>query len=490
MIVLVALASIAFFLIAFWLLKITRVSGEALKTSRSAIAALGDKSLDDNAREKIIQSASIKLFGAFISIFIRTVLTLAISVLPIWLAHWTEIARMDVVIDFLSRWDVIAIISVVIIGGYFILKQAKPYQNEAFNVNYSKLDRLLHRVAFFSPSVQLTAADMEKMVFGQTFTDIKVEAPIFITSLPRAGTTLMLEALHRFPNLATHTYRDMPFVMAPVIWSKLSGNFRKETKLVERAHGDGMEVGYDSPEAFEEVLWHTFWPQKYTQNNIALWDSEDKDENAQCFFKAHMQKIIALRQPDAKNGGRYLSKNNGNIARLDFIGEMFPDAFILVPLRHPIEHAASLWRQHLNFLKMQENDTFIKRYMADIGHFDFGELHRPILFPLTEQLTSIQDPLTLDYWISYWIAAFSYVLEREEKVILISYEGTCKSGKVALTNLCQRLNIDTGGMMESVAAIFKEPSQKHYDTSGIDPKLLKRAEKLYSKLEASISQVS
>ena len=487
MIVLVALTSIAFFLITFWLFKITRVSAEALKTSRSAIAALGDKSLDDDAREKIIQSASIKLFGAFISILIRSVLTLAISVLPIWMAHWTEIASMDAVVDFLSRWDVIAIISIVIIGGYFVVRQAKPYQNKAFNVNYSKLDRLLHKVAFFSPSVQLTAADMEKMVFGKIFADIKAEAPIFITSLPRAGTTLMLEVLHRFPNLATHTYRDMPFVMAPVIWSKLSGNFKMETTLVERAHGDGMEVGYDSPEAFEEVLWHTFWPQKYTQNHIVLWDRGDKDENTRRFFIEHMQKIIALRRPELKNCGRYLSKNNGNIARLDLIGEMFPGAFILVPLRHPVEHAASLWRQHLNFLKMQENDAFIKRYMTDIGHFDFGELHRPILFPLTEQLTSIQDPLTLDYWISYWIAAFSYVLEREEKVILISYEATCKNGKAALIDLCQRLNIDEGGMIERVATIFKEPSQKHRDTSSIDPKLLKRAEKLYSKLEALIS---
>jgi hypothetical protein len=208
------------------------------------------------------------------------------------------------------------------------------------------------------------------------------------------------------------------------------------------------------------------------------------DENARTFFGEHMQKIIALRRPELKNGGRYISKNNGNIARLDLIGKMFPEASILIPLRHPIEHAASLWRQHLNFLKMQENDAFIRRYMADIGHFDFGELHRPILFPLTEQLTRIQDPLSLDYWISYWIAAFSYVLERREKVILISYEATCKNGKAALDKLCKRLGIDEGGMLASAAAIFKEPSQKHQDKSGIDPKLLKWAEKLYSKLEA------
>lgn len=484
MIIWVALISVVLFLIAFWRLKISRVGADALKTSRIAMATMGDKSIDDDTREKMIQSASIKLFGSFFSILIRSILTLAISVLPIWLADLTGIARMDAVFGFLARIDVIVIISVAMIGGYILLMRAKPYQNETFNVNYGKMDRLLHRVAFFSPSVQLTAADMEKAAFSKAFADVSVEAPIFITSLPRAGTTLMLEVLYRFPSLATHTYRDMPFVMAPIIWSKLSGNFKKKAELVERAHGDGMQVGYESPEAFEEVLWHTFWPKKYTPTHIDLWNSGDMDENARTFFGEHMQKIIALRRPELKNGGRYISKNNGNIARLDFIGEMFPEASILVPLRHPIEHAASLWRQHLNFLKMQENDAFIRRYMADIGHFDFGELHRPILFPLTEQLTRIQDQLSLDYWISYWIAAFSYVLERQEKVILISYEATCKNGKDALTKLCQRLGIEEGGMLESAAAIFKEPSQKHRDRSGIDPKLLRWAEKLYSKLES------
>jgi hypothetical protein len=483
MIILVALLSIFFFLVSFWWLKITRVGTQAIKTAQSAMETMRDKSLDDEAREKAIQGASIKLFTAFFSILIRSAAALAISFLPIYLAHWTGLATIDAVIGFLSRWDVIVIVSAVILGGYFILGRSKPYRNDTFNVNYGKLDRLLHRVAFSTPAVQLTAADMEKAAFGKIYNGIKAEAPIFITSLPRAGTTLMLEVLHRFPAMATHTYRDMPFVMAPLLWARLSNSFKKDATLVERAHGDGMQVGFDSPEAFEEILWRTFYPEKYHREGIALWAADDKNEEARLFFVEHMQKIIALRQPELKSEGRYISKNNGNIGRLDLIEKMFPDASVIVPLRHPIEHAASLWRQHLNFLKMQENDPFIKRYMADIGHFDFGEQHRPILFPLAEELISPHDPLTLDYWMAYWIAAFAYVLERKDKVILLSYEATCLRGKEALADLCARLNISQEGMLESAAAIFKAPSKKHRDNSGIDPQLLKRAEKLYGELE-------
>ena len=153
----------------------------------------------------------------------------------------------------------------------------------AFQVNYSALDRFLHRIAFSAPSIQFTAADIEKKVFGAVYGAVEGTRPIFITSLPRAGTTLFLEVLHRFPSLAAHSYRDMPFVMAPVFWSRLSGAFRKRAGLSERAHGDAMQIGYDSPEAFEEILWRAFWPEKYSETGITLWEAADsKNEQQRC----------------------------------------------------------------------------------------------------------------------------------------------------------------------------------------------------------------
>lgn len=154
----------------------------------------------------------------------------------------------------------------------------------ALQPNYSNLDRLLHRVAFATPAVQLTAADVERKMFSSSYAEVRGDRPIFITSLPRAGTTLMLEALHRFPSLASHLYRDMPFVMAPVLWSQLTGAFRKPSERRERAHGDGMDVGYDSPEALEEILWRIFWPDKYTESGIALWAASDDKPEARDFF--------------------------------------------------------------------------------------------------------------------------------------------------------------------------------------------------------------
>ena len=352
----------------------------------------------------------------------------------------------------------------------------------ASQVNYSALDRLLHRVAFSTPSIQLTAADLEQKAFASVYCAAEASRPIFITSLPRAGTTLLLEVLSRFPSLAAHSYRDMPFILAPVFWSKVSGAFRRRADLRERAHGDGMQVGYDSPEAFEEVLWHAFWPEKYAERNILLWRAEDSDDEAQAFFVEHMKKIIALRRPDRMRGGRYISKNNCNIARLDLITRMFPNSHTLVLFRHPIDHAASLLRQHQNFGSLHKEEPFAFRYMADIGHFEFGHLHRPIAFPGLDELTAHRDPLTIDYWLGYWIAAFEQVLARRDAVMLVSYEDTCANAEKALANICARLDIAEEGMLGSAAQLFAKPPPRRIDGMTLDSALRERAEELHRSL--------
>ncbi len=362
-----------------------------------------------------------------------------------------------------------------------------------FQLNYSALDRALHRLAFGAPTLQLAAADIESRLYGGELRAVEAGPPVFITSLPRAGTTLLLEVLHRFPAFAAHCYRDMPFVMAPMVWARLSGAFRKRAELAERAHGDGMEIGFDSPEAFEEIIWRAFWPEKYRDDGIDLWAAGDRKAEAAAFFAEHLKKIVALRRPPDHSGqaqsGRYLSKNNGNIARLDLITRMFPGAKIAVPFRRPLEHAASLLRQHENFLTLHEQVPFVRRYMADIGHYEFGALHRPIAFPGLAELTAGRDPRSLDYWLTYWIAAFAHIAERQAEnpgqILLLSYEDSCAGGRAALAALCARLDVDPGGELGAVAALFKAPPPPRAEAAQADPALVERAMEVEARLRAA-----
>jgi hypothetical protein len=349
-------------------------------------------------------------------------------------------------------------------------------------LNYSFLDRLIHRIAFAAPPVQLAAADAERALFRADFDAYRGKRPIFVTSLPRAGTTLLLEALHTFPSLATHVYRDMPFVMSPVLWARFSTPFRKKAELAERAHRDGMQIGYDSPEAFDEVLWRTFWPEKYGGTRIALWNAADAKDEATDFFALHLKKVIALRRPGRLQDGRYVSKNNANIARLDIIRRMFPDASVLVPFRDPVEHAISMLRQHGGFARMHAEQPFVRRYMSDIGHYEFGALHRPIDFPGLDALLDGRDPSDANYWLAYWIAAFDYVLAHSRGVILVSYEAACGDGMRALGEICARADIEAGEALVSAARRFREPPPSRGGDVALDPALRDRAAALHEAL--------
>ena len=47
--------------------------------------------------------------------------------------------------------------------------------------------------------------------------------------------------------------------------------FARQANRQKRAHGDGMLIDFDSPEALEEVLWKTFWRRHYRSDRILPW---------------------------------------------------------------------------------------------------------------------------------------------------------------------------------------------------------------------------
>lgn len=340
----------------------------------------------------------------------------------------------------------------------------------------------MHRIAFGHPGIQLSAADIESRIFGKRLDTLRAERPIFITSLPRSGTTAMLQAFSSLTGIATHRYRDMPFVMAPVLWSLASGPFRKAGDPHERVHGDGIEIGIDSPEAFEEVLWRAFWPHKYGEKTIDLWSDNDVSPEAVKSLNDHLRKIIAVRYPDNPEGGRYLSKNNGNIARISILPRIFRDPSIIVLTRHPLAHAASLHRQHMNFLNIHSVDPFAIRYMRDIGHFEFGQLHRPFCFPLAEELLRGLLPTQSNYWLAYWIAAFDYVRRHRNVVRIVSYEHLCADGVPVMEELCRELGIQDLSGAARAGATFGCRTAPSHDLGDYDPDLFERAVALHEEL--------
>jgi hypothetical protein len=353
---------------------------------------------------------------------------------------------------------------------------------------YSAADRLLHRLAFSGPGLQQALADVEDRLYARQIGAIEIQRPLFVTSLPRAGTTLLTEVIGSLPQFAAHTYREMPFLACPLLWQKISRPFRREAVARERAHGDGMQVGFDSVEAFEEALWYAFWPSRYQPDRIVPWGAHVEDESPEfdAFFRNHLRKLILLRRGQHPEAARYLSKNNGNVARTTRLVEMFPDAIVLVPFREPVDHVGSLLHQHRNFSAIHRQDSFARDYMRDIGHFDFGANLKPIDFDGWLGTAGPLDPMTGDFWLRYWCATFEYLLaNRPANLQLLSYERCCAAPQAALETLA--VAIDATAQREQLlghAGRFRAPRAYDAQQLGLDPVVLSRARELHSRLLA------
>jgi len=276
--------------------------------------------------------------------------------------------------------------------------------------DYSALDRLLHRLALASPARAEMMHDIERGMFlGKAPTD--TGAHVFVTGLARAGTTILMREIHRTGQFGSLTYADMPFVLAPNLWARMSRRGHRPGQKAERAHGDGIEVDMASPEALDEVYWRVFAGKEYIGRNGL--SPHDPDNDLIAGYR-DLMRLVMLKTGTA----RYVSKNNNNILRLAALANAMPGATFLVPLRRPLDHAASLLGQHERFLNA---DPFTRDYMAWLGHHEFGATHRPFLFGPRPA----GDPMTLDYWLRLWIAVYG-ALDRVEEaypnVTFVPYE--------------------------------------------------------------------
>jgi hypothetical protein len=476
--------AVVFFSVAFHYLKVASTAADIIRIAQQSITTISDNSLDDTVKEEMTQRAAWAMLKCFLIITFKGAMVIVATLIPVLLGDIAGISSLKESTAFALRVDVLLPTGIACALFVFLIRKPKaiikmpPYR--APNSPYSRLDRAMHNMAFGSNILGDLLSEIESGLFRKYWASASTKQPVFITSLPRAGTTILLEAMYRLPGTATHTYRDMPFVLTPVLWNKLSARIRSKGIMRERAHGDGLIVSADSPEAFEEVFWRKHFPEKFGEDCIELWEGANL-QVAQRFCE-HIQKIIYIRCPDNMEAARYVSKNNSNIARIKAIQSIFPDAFIVIPLRNPAEHAISLWRQHIRFLERHTYDSFALKYMKDIGHYEFGKLHRPINFPQQRNLTEKFEPREVNYWLAYWISAFEY-LSFYDDLIFLSYEALCESASAGFSRLVDHVGLTaTASEIENAISIFHKPPVPRHDAYAMDKSLILRAKSIYDEL--------
>lgn len=304
--------------------------------------------------------------------------------------------------------------------------------------DYNFPSRVLHRLALQSKIIPEISFDIENAL-NKKKDKIFSENHVFISGLARSGTTVLMRYFYETGLFRSLTYLDMPFVLMPNTWKRISYK-PNSTHYKERAHQDGIMLGFDSPEAFEEVFWRVFCGGNYIKDDSLLLHKISYEVLEK--FKDYIHNII---NSGESTQTRYLSKNNNNILRFNYLQKSMPNAHIIVPFRNPLQHSYSLLSQHLNFSKTQISNKFSLDYMNWLGHFEFG-LNQKSFFLNNEDIFEKmkQYPKNdINFWLLNWKNYYEYAAAKPTKnTLFFNYELFCQEPARVLNALFCKLSMD------------------------------------------------
>lgn len=319
---------------------------------------------------------------------------------------------------------------------------------------------------WFKPAYK-SMGDFESWLLKSELQSTQIKKPVYITSLARSGTTIITEILSKADNTCSHTYGDFPGVFTPY-WNNWLRQKQKflAGKKVERTHGDRIMINNDSPDAFEEVIWMYFYPQLH-ESNTSVINILDNKKFIQ-YYKNNIKKHLLV-----KNKTRYIAKANYNISRIESILEIFPDAKFIIPIRHPINHIASLIKQHNMYLTAAKDNPKIDGQLAASGHFEFGNNRQIIKIPGSDYYDTVaelwKNNQEIKGWAHYWNGLYDAVDQLKQKtpkldtaIKLIKYEDLCNHSNQTIDEIINHCDLNNTNFQTIKKTYFKQLSLPDY----------------------------
>jgi hypothetical protein len=256
---------------------------------------------------------------------------------------------------------------------------------------------------------------LETITLRRDIDDLHVTKPIYITGVARAGTTIVLEMLCKHPDLASHRYKHLLIPYIPHWFSQITKLTNFYTKPFERLHKDGIVVNRESPEAVEEIFWQEFFKDSHNEKVSNIVEKNVSNPQFEMFYKTHIKKLIYN-----QSASRYLTKNNYNLTRLEYILEIFPSAKFLLIIRNPFNHIASLMKQSELFIKLERKKSLLNDWLGMLGHHEFGNWQTCINagdFEIIQNIHNLWDKkaTAVKGWAYYWNSLYSYIADSLDK---------------------------------------------------------------------------
>jgi Sulfotransferase family len=248
---------------------------------------------------------------------------------------------------------------------------------------------------------------LESRLLAQELRAVAVTMPVYVCGLARSGSTLLHEIVSSPSGVATHRIKDYPMLYTPYWWRQATSQLRPAAPR-ERAHRDKVMIAPESPDAVEEMLWMAFFPRCHDPSVSNLLTAGSSNPAFETFYGAHLRKLLLV-----ERAARYVAKANYHVARLAYLVRLFPDAKIILPVRAPVGHIASLVRQHAWFSRGQRKHPRALAFMRRSGHFEFGRDRRPMNLGDGERVRAILRAWAAGEevrgWACYWDMVYGHL---------------------------------------------------------------------------------
>jgi hypothetical protein len=261
----------------------------------------------------------------------------------------------------------------------------------------------------------------------------RVDRPVYICGLPRAGTTITLQMLSEHPDVVTHKYADFLMPYMPYVWNKVFPRIPVDAmrKPVPRIHRDRIEVTRDSAEMGEEILWEHFFPHIHAETNYSVLDGSTSNAAFERFYDEHLRKLALVR-----GRSRYVSKAIMCVVRMQYLRKLFPDARFLLYIRNPVDHVASLIKQDRIWAELEQSDPRQIEIIELTGHHEFGPHQVMANVGNPEELREIRrlfdSGQVAESRARYWAYVYGFVAkqlqddpELAKRVCVVRYEDLC-----------------------------------------------------------------
>lgn len=236
---------------------------------------------------------------------------------------------------------------------------------------------------------------------------------IFVTGMPRSGTTILTHVISNFDDVGSFNYSDLPFTKIPFFWSKINRFYYLRNKSFERIHGDGLRINLLSPDAFEELIWSEHLPNYENENFSKFLDLNYENKKLEKELARSINKILLLRKKKI-----YLSKGNYNLFRIKYINKIIKNSFFLICVRNPSDVINSSIKVHKKFLQIGEKDSKFTNEMNELCHFEFGQNRKN---PFKDNVYKDE----IKYYQNQWFRVHKLILDEYknlDNVFLINFD--------------------------------------------------------------------